>query len=74
MWDPPLLPVQQKVPQIKIVFDLFHGVGRFNCFIDKVQNTECHKDIFKGTKYLLLKNRPMSDGTKTENISSSFQN
>jgi transposase len=38
-------------------------VAQFNRVIDKVRNTEyrkaskTHKDVFKGTKYLLLKNR-----------------
>ena len=63
MWDPYILAVQQKVPHVKIVFDLFHVVAQFNRVIDKVRNTEyrkaskAHKDVFKGTKYLLLKNR-----------------
>jgi len=63
MWDPYILAVQQSVPHVKIVFDLFHVVAQFNRVIDKVRNTEyhkaskTHKDVFKGTKYLLLKNR-----------------
>jgi len=63
MWDPYILAVQSKVPHVKIVFDLFHVVAQFNRIIDKVRNSEYrkaskdNKDIFKGTKYLLLKNR-----------------
>jgi len=51
------------VPQAKIVFDLFHVVANFNRVIDKVRNSEYHKAtkedkaVFKGSKYLLLKNR-----------------
>jgi len=62
MWDPYILAVQKKVPHVKIVFDLFHVVAQFNRVIDKVRNTEyrkaskTNKDVFKGTKYLLLKN------------------
>ena len=63
MWDPYILVVQSKVPHVKIVFDLFHVVAQFNRIIDKVRNSEyrkaskANKEIFKGTKYLLLKNR-----------------
>jgi transposase len=45
------------------VFDLFHVVAGFNRVIDKVRNSEYrkatkeNKDIFKGSKYLLLKNK-----------------
>ena len=63
MWDPYILAVQTKVPHVKIVFDLFHVVSQFNRIIDKVRNSEyrkaskANKEVFKGTKYLLLKNR-----------------
>ena len=63
MWDPYILAVQAKVPHIKIVFDLFHVVAQFSRVIDKVRNTEyrkaskTNKKVFKGAKYLLLKNR-----------------
>ncbi len=51
------------MPQAKIVFDLFHVVAAFNRVIDVVRNDEYRKaskedkGIYKGTKYLLLKNR-----------------
>ena len=51
------------MPQAKIVFDLFHVVANFNRVIDKVRNSEYRKAskedkaVFKGSKYLLLKNR-----------------
>ena len=51
------------MPQAKIVFDLFHVVAQFNRVIDKVRNSEYrkaaeeNKAVFKGAKYLLLKNR-----------------
>jgi len=63
MWDPYILAVKSKVPHVKIVFDLFHVVSQFSRVIDKVRNSEyrkasgANKNIFKGTKYLLLKNR-----------------
>ncbi len=63
MWDPYIVAVQTKVPHVKIVFDLFHVVSQFNRIIDKVRNSEyrkaskANKEVFKGTKYLLLKNR-----------------
>jgi transposase len=63
MWDPYIKAVQKKVPHVKIVFDLFHVVAQFSRVIDQVRNSEYHKasqenkEVFKGAKYLLLKNR-----------------
>jgi transposase len=63
MWDPFIKAVRDKLPRAKIVFDLFHVVANFNRVIDKVRNREYHKaskadkDVYKGAKYLLLKNR-----------------
>jgi transposase len=60
MWDP-YINVVKKMPQAKIVFDLFHVVANFNRLIDKVRNSEYRKAskedkaVYKGTKYLLLK-------------------
>ena len=63
MWDPFIRAVTDKLPRAKIVFDLFHVVANFNQVIDKVRNTEYRKAskndkaVYKGAKYLLLKNR-----------------
>jgi len=63
MWDPYIKAVQKKVPQVKIVFDLFHVVAQFSRVIDQVRNSEYrkasqeNKEVFRGAKYLLLKNR-----------------
>jgi len=63
MWDPYIKAVQKKVPHVKIVFDLFHVVAQFSKVIDQVRNSEYRKAsqqdkaVFKGAKYLLLKNR-----------------
>ena len=63
MWDPFIKAVQDKLPNAKIVFDLFHIVANFNRVIDKVRNSEYRKaseqdkTVYKGAKYLLLKNR-----------------
>jgi transposase len=63
MWDPFIKAVTEKLPQAKIVFDLFHVVSAFGRVIDEVRNTEYrnaskdNKDVFKGARYLLLKNR-----------------
>ena len=62
MWDPYIKAVQKKLPHVKIVFDLFHVVAQFNRVIDHVRNSEyrkasqANKEVFKGAKYLLLKN------------------
>ena len=63
MWDPFIKAVRDKLPHAKIVFDLFHVVANFNRVIDKVRNSEYRKAsktdkaVYKGAKYLLLKNR-----------------
>ena len=63
MWDPYIQAVQANVPHVRIVFDLFHVVAAFNKVIDNVRNDEYRKaarkdkDVFKGAKYLLLKNK-----------------
>ncbi len=62
MWDPYIKAVKDKVPHVQIVFDLFHVINQFSRVIDKVRNSEYRKaskdqkEIFKGAKYLLLKN------------------
>ena len=63
MWDPYIHAVKKHVPHVKIVFDLFHVVSSFGKVIDKVRNAEYQKaskkdkDVIKGSKYLLLKNK-----------------
>jgi transposase len=62
MWDPFIKAVKDKLPNAKIVFDLFHVVASFGRVIDKVRNREHRKaskedkHVYKGSKYLLLKN------------------
>ncbi len=54
---------KKKLPRAKIVFDQFHVVAAFGRVIDKIRNSECrkasmeNKAVFKGARYLLLKNR-----------------
>ena len=63
MWQAYITSVQEAVPHVKIVFDLFHVVAAFSKVIDKVRISEKnkaskkHKGVFLGTKYLLLKRR-----------------
>jgi transposase len=63
MWNPFIKAVSSWCPNAKIVFDLFHVVKAFGKVIDTVRNQEAskareqEKDIYKGSKYLLLKNK-----------------
>lgn len=63
MWRPYIKAVEESVPHIKIVFDLFHVVQGFNKVVDQVRLSEyrraaaADREVFKGTKYLLLANR-----------------
>lgn len=63
MWDPYIHAIKNHVPHVKIVFDLFHVVSSFGKVIDVIRNAEYkkaskeNKGVFKGSKYLLLKNK-----------------
>lgn len=63
MWDPYIKAVKEYCPEALIVFDQFHVISAFNRVIDSVRNDEYRKatregkEVLKGSKYLLLKNR-----------------
>lgn len=63
MWDPYIKAVKVYCPRARIVFDQFHVVREYGKTLDKIRNQEFRvaqqqdKTYFKGTKYLLLKNR-----------------
>ena len=63
MWEPFINRFKEHCPQAKIVFDLFHLVKAFGEVIDEVRRSEfaaaskAEKDVFKGTRYLLLGNK-----------------
>lgn len=74
MWAPFVKAVRECAPRAKIVFDLFHLVQNFNKVIDKVRADECRKaseedkGVFKGSKYLLLKNDENLTGSQRERL------
>jgi transposase len=63
MWKGFIEATKEALPNAAIVFDLFHLVSSFGKIIDQVRITEFNKalaknrPVFKGAKYLLLKNR-----------------
>jgi transposase len=63
MWDPFIKAVRAWCPSAKIIFDLFHVVRALGRVIDTVRIQETkkackdEKDIYKSSKYLLLKNK-----------------
>lgn len=63
MWDPYIKAAKECIPDASIVFDQFHVVKAFGKVIDKVRNIEYRKadkqgkEVIKGSKYILLKNR-----------------
>ena len=63
MWQAYIASVEEAVPHVKIVFDLFHVVAAFNKVIDKVRISEKkqaskeYRGVFRGAKYLLLRRR-----------------
>ena len=62
-WDPYIKAVKECCPEASIVFDQFHMVKAFGRVIDRVRRQEYHqatsegKEVIKGSKYLLLKNK-----------------
>jgi transposase len=62
MWPAFIGAVEEALPHAQIVFDCFHVVASFGKVIDQVRNDEFrnasaqHKDVLKGSRYLLLKN------------------
>lgn len=63
MWRPYESSVKEHCPQAKIVYDKFHTIQAYNKVIDRIRRQEFAKaseetkEMLKGTKYLLLKNR-----------------
>lgn len=63
MWKGFIEATKEALPNAAIVFDLYHLVSSFGKVIDQVRITEFNKalaknrPVFKGAKYLLLKNR-----------------
>jgi transposase len=63
MWGPYIKAVKEFCPEAAIVFDQFYVVKAFGKVIDKVRNSEYRKannkdkEVIKGSKYLLLKNK-----------------
>jgi transposase len=45
MWEPFIEADKKKLPQAKVVFDLFHVAGAFGRVIDKVRNAEFKKGL-----------------------------
>ena len=74
MWDPYIKAVQEAAPRVKIVFDLFHVVAAFSRVIDQVRMDEYrqasheNKEVFKGAKYLLLKNSPRLEADEKSHL------
>jgi len=74
MWKPFIKAVNEEVPHVKIVFDLFHVVSAFGKVIDRVRIDECKKaeakdrDVFKGSRYLLLRNRGSLSGDQRRHL------
>lgn len=62
MWEPYINRIKHHCPHAAIVFDFFHVVQAFSRVIDEVRREEFrkstmeHRDVIKGSRYLLLKN------------------
>ena len=62
MWEPYINRIEHHCPHAMIVFDFFHVVQAFGRVIDEVRRDEFskstteHKDVIKGSRYLLLRN------------------
>jgi len=73
MWDPYLASIRKYAPQVKEVFDKFHVLNSYSRVIDKVRNIEYkratreEKEVIKGSKYLLLKNKESLEENERRN-------
>lgn len=62
MWDPYIKAVRENLPNASIVFDLFHVIHAYGLVIDRIRSSETRKAseedcrVYKGTRYLLLRN------------------
>ena len=62
MWDPYIAAIRKHCPKARIIYDKFHVLRAYGKVIDKVRNQEAaraaeqDKQVFTGTKYLLLRN------------------
>lgn len=74
MWKPFIKMTKKYCKNAEIVFDKFHVVAKMGKAIDKVRNQELkkssgtRKEVIKGTKYLLLKNRDNLDKDQKANL------
>lgn len=70
MWEPFMNATRSHCPKAEIVYDKFHVVAGLSKVIDTVRNAEArrapasHREVFKGSKYLLLRNRKDVRGAK----------
>ena len=70
MWEPFIQATRAHCPQAEIVYDEFHILSGMSKVIDAVRNAEAkrapdsRREVFKGTKYLLLRNRRDVRGNK----------
>ena len=76
MWDPYEAAVRKHCPSAEIVYDPFHIISSYGReVVDKVRVEETkkaeekHKDVYKGTRYILLSNEKNPEGWQQERLS-----
>ena len=76
MWDPYEAAVKEFCPQAEIVYDPFHIIASYSReVVDKVRVAETkrakekHKDVYRGTRYIMLSNRENLKDWQQEKLS-----
>ena len=76
MWDPFEAATRKHCPQAEIVYDPFHIISSYGKkVVDKVRVEEAkkarekHKDVYKGTRYILLSNKKKLESWQREKLS-----
>lgn len=76
MWDPFEAAVKKHCPQAKIVYDPFHIIASYGReVVDKVRVAETkkakerHRDVYKGSRYILLSNHKNLKDWQQERLS-----
>jgi len=80
MWQAYINVVQKYCPQARIVYDKFHIINNYHKLIDKIRRREFRdapkeeKELFKGKRFLLLKNKEELWGDGEERLQELLEN
>ena len=74
MWDPYILSVRERCPNVEIIFDKFHVIKKITGALDKVRKMEFadadedERKLMKHKRFLMLKRRKRLDEEELESL------